>query len=139
MKIIEDIKEFTVNRKKWLRGEGSDKSYLMDPISGKMCCLGFYAKQSGLSKKDIESMPSPGSVIQLLNGDEVYTNAEVICRPAKPIKWNTKLIWRGQKCNSKTCDALMDANDDEDITDEVREKNLTSLFKKIGITVKFIG
>ena len=30
-----------VNRETWLRGEGSDKSFLLRPADGKMCCMGF--------------------------------------------------------------------------------------------------
>ena len=139
MKIIEDIKEFTVNRKKWHRGKGCDTSCLLNPTSGKMCCLGFYALQSGLSKKNIEKMPTPNAVRQRLNGEDVYSSMSFDCisEPAKPIKWKTKLI--SGKSNSATCGHLMEVNDNKDISDEVREKKITSLFKRIGIAVKFVG
>jgi hypothetical protein len=140
MKIIEDIKEFTVNRKKWFRGEGPDKSCLLNSNTGMKCCLGFYALQSGLAKKDIEDMPTPVHVKMLLDGEEVYTRGiQTISRPAKPIKWNTKLIDRNRRFQSKTGSALMDVNDNTAISDEVREKKITSLFKRIGVTVKFVG
>jgi hypothetical protein len=140
MKIIEDIKELTINRKKWYRGWGSENSCLLNPQSGKMCCLGFYALQSGLSKKDIKNMPTPGAVRKLLRGDEVYLNdGNTISQPAKPIQWNTKLMQRNRDLHTRTGDNLIDVNDNDSISDEEREKKITSLFKRIGVAVKFIG
>lgn len=138
MKIIEDIKSFTINRKRWLRGEGSEESCLLNTKTGKMCCLGFFAKQSKIPKNYIENVDTPCSARMLLNGTKVYSsNCKVISRPAKSIKWNTKLL--SGEFHSATGDTLMDVNDDEEISDEIREKKITSLFKRIGITVKFIG
>jgi len=34
--------KFTVDRKTWLRGEKTN-SYLLRPVDGKKCCVGFFA------------------------------------------------------------------------------------------------
>lgn len=53
------MKKLTINRRTWLRGEGSEESYLRRAEDGKMCCLGFAAIQLGkLSEDDITSVQS---------------------------------------------------------------------------------
>lgn len=53
------LKEFTVSRKRWIRGEyDSDagrigNSRLYRPEDKKMCCLGFLARASGAKVEDI--------------------------------------------------------------------------------------
>ena len=43
----------TIDRAKWLRGEGGWASRLFRPSDGKMCCLGFYSLVCGLTKEEI--------------------------------------------------------------------------------------
>lgn len=61
------MRSFYVVRSQWLRGgagvEGSDLiSALLDPESGKRCCLGFVAAQCGIPDTDTRNVPSPRGV-----------------------------------------------------------------------------
>ena len=55
-KVLGDVKSFTVNRRSWLRGTG--EGMLLDD-QNKKCCLGFYARECGLSAKDIRGLEAP--------------------------------------------------------------------------------
>lgn len=50
---IRKPKEFTIDRRKWLRGKGKEFSKLLRS-NGEMCCVGFYAKACGLSDNAIK-------------------------------------------------------------------------------------
>lgn len=126
-----DVKKFTVKRKRWLRGKGSDESRLLTN-SNKMCCLGFYARACGLSTKQIKDQSSPENAAFIYT----YSDDDYYASPEKDKVWKTKLINKYGR-DTATCSSLMETNDDEDMKDSVREKKIKSLFKKLGITVKF--
>lgn len=54
---------FTVDRSKWLHGEGAAFSQLLRPSDEKMCCLGFRAIQSGASRSDLLGLGTPRSCL----------------------------------------------------------------------------
>lgn len=56
------MKVLTIDRNMWLRGEGGERSKLLRPSDGKMCCLGFDALARGLSKDDIFDRSGPSAV-----------------------------------------------------------------------------
>ena len=128
------VTEFTIDRSKWLRGQGSEKSRLLRPSDGKMCCLGFYALACGLKPEEIEERDTPK------NAGAPYQN----CKQAAwlfhhcldPLSKVSKVT----EC-SGDCYDLMSANDDkanENFTEEEREKAIVSTFAANGVTVKFI-
>lgn len=51
-----------IDRSRWLRGEGSDDSFLLRPRDGRMCCLGFCALAMGLNEDDIRNVYEPEDV-----------------------------------------------------------------------------
>lgn len=53
------MKEFVIDRSKWLRGEGPAESYLLRASDGRMCCLGIYLEACGVSPTDLRSKKSP--------------------------------------------------------------------------------
>lgn len=53
MSEIKKATEFTVERSKWLRGEGHQESALLRESDGKMCCMGFYALACGAKSEEI--------------------------------------------------------------------------------------
>lgn len=54
--------EFTISRKTWLSGEGSDDSFLLRSCDNKMCCLGFFLKSLGATDEDIVGWPVPSDI-----------------------------------------------------------------------------
>lgn len=119
-KIIRDVKSFTVVRKKWLRGKGSMASALL--WNGKSCCLGFYSEACGISRKVMHSIATPADLAAV---SEQKSN----------VIWKTKLVRSG--VNSISCQKLININDSSTTDDAFKEKKLTSLFKRLGIKVKF--
>ena len=55
-------KSFTINRKKWLRGEGDDDSRLLRSTDNKMCCLGFLGKACGISSACLSGRGMPNTI-----------------------------------------------------------------------------
>ena len=117
------MKTLIIRRKKWLHGKVSGSMLLND--KGKMCCLGFYAQQiGGLKPNQILGMRAPESLGKL------------------SLRTLRKLVYKdgnGEANNTDHCYTLMSVNDDHKIGDKRRERQLTDLFKKIKVAVKFVG
>lgn len=106
------MKKFTVRRSKWLRG--TDHGRLLDE-EGKMCCLGFGVNQiCRVTKKDLLDKTRPSNV---LFRNTPFTHCE------------------GE--DRVFIEKVIDINDSEVISDSVREKRLTKIFKENGIKVTF--
>lgn len=117
-KTFSDVKKFTVERSSWFRGKGMWASKLLD-IGGKKCCLGFYALECGLKEENILNAGIPRDVA--LEG----------------AKWDTFLL-NDIGLTSHACKELMRLNDNEFITDEIREWELTTVFENCGVAVRFV-
>lgn len=116
--------KLVIDRSKWLRGEGSDKSELLREEDGKMCCLGFYLEQCGVSRDNISGKRIPGDVPRV--------DAEI---PVVP-EW---LIETGTRCmSSDVCQNLMIKNDSEHTHDSAREEYIAEKFAAQGIEVTFV-
>jgi len=114
------VKEFTVKRSEWLRGEGPDVSYLYRNRDGLRCCLGFLGNACGVSDSQMEGAGGPG----LVEDKDV---------------WPKSLIDRaGTHGHSHDCDKIMVLNDREELSDYEREKKLTDAFTVIGIKINFV-
>lgn len=123
-KVITDVPSFTIRRSKWARGGKKGSSALLNS-QGNMCCLGFYSKACGFTKENIQHIIAPDRIPVMQN----YSEA---------IKFKSKLIkYRDYPNTTKICDDLMDINDDQYITDKVREEKLTKKFSKMGVKVTF--
>lgn len=98
---------------------------LLDTNLGKgmMCCLGFVCNQLGVVKKWLSGIGMPETLIQ-----NSVTNAH---------KLEGILVDAGE--NSSLAQAASVINDNDDITNLQREKQLIALFKKNGYTLKFTG
>ena len=121
------LKEFTVSRKRWIRGEDADDgmndSCLYRASDKKMCCLGFLARSSGAKVENIFGVMDP---------------AESDC---DSFSWPEGILdteYEDEYRNSLITEKLMAANDDSTLTSREREKMLRELFKAIGIKVKFV-
>ena len=125
------MKKLVIDRQKWLRGEGGGKSMLLRPDDNKMCCLGFYCVQNGLSEPTIINLTSP----QELRFGEATPNflRELVVLPDMRDPFDSEL-----------CNLLMNANDavigDESasvVSEEDRERQIKRLFEEIAVEVEF--
>jgi hypothetical protein len=116
------METLTIKRKKWLHGEGTSDSGLLRESDGKMCCLGFLARQRGARNKYILGVRTPCELTS--RGHQQLKNLVVDAYDEK---------------HTKIGDKLMERNDEEYMTDAKREKLLTTLFKRIKVRVKFVG
>jgi hypothetical protein len=122
--------KLTIDRAKWLRGEGFKESMLLRSYDDKMCCLGFYARACGVPKAAMIDIDTPYNVKEALT---TWTKAK------KGARW---LFASGRKffTISNACQSLMKVNDDdEEYTEAEREARITMLFSEHGVEVEFVG
>jgi len=112
-------KKFRVNRKEWLRGKGSHDSCLLREEDGQKCCLGFYALAKGINKKHILDVSSPGEMLPRKSGGNMIPELS------------------DSGGDNAFCTELMMINDDEKLSDKVREKRLKQVFKTLGVVAEF--
>ena len=111
------MQRVTVKLDNWLRGEKD--SMLYRDRDGKMCCLGFVAIASGLTRGNITDCACPY---------EVETD-------------DLRGLW-GKLLDSPGDDSVfahkaMQINDSLDLTDEARQEKLIALFAENGIELVF--
>lgn len=120
-------KTFTIDRDTWYRGRGGSRLILdrSSPFPGHKCCLGFCLLSSGVEKESLLGVTTPSRVLNL---EHVPPS----------LLWTSSdgEILRGD--NDVTVDIIL-TNDNETLTEEKREKKLTTLFALVGFNVKFIG
>ena len=113
-----------INRAKWRTGghyNGKNQTGFGGTIllnsEGFMCCLGFRCHQMGIPKKDLLSMPTPRSIAT---------------------DWDIPDLIDSYGDTTFTIKAVR-INDDNSLTSEEREKQITEHFATIGVTVEFKG
>ena len=117
-----------IDRDIWLRGEGSGWSYLLRKEDEKMCCLGIYLKECGVSSEKLLDMTSPCQLVKIIPPEA---------------EW---LIDKSLGIDSMdTCD-LMGFNDrrkkkieKEDEKEDEREEKIAHIFAKHNIEVEFVN
>lgn len=130
--------KFTINRTAWLRGEGSDKSFLIRMCDGKQCCLGFLGLACGYDIRDLLQSTTPVRA-DVVRRNFYRSNENPL--PCEATLWPKKIIINDEIGYTRTdiTDHLMAINDKRNISDSEREEKLTELFESIGIEVEFIG
>lgn len=113
--------DFVVKRSEWYRGRGGRYSRLL--VVTKRCCLGFVAQQCGIEDKDLMKNATPGQVGK--------TNETFPTNFYSPYAENIEM-------GPGWIMAAMRTNDDQDITDPIREEQLKSLFVANGHTISFV-
>lgn len=128
------VTSFKIDRSKWLCGElfyreGSarklaSESVLLDEY-GRMCCLGFYAKACDIPPAKLLNLPAydymkdvsalPSTLIDRCNAADMHADMTI------------------------TAEKLLVANDVLGSTAGAREKEVSKLFQKAGISVSFVG
>jgi len=119
--------KLVIDRQKWLRGEGTEKSYLLRSEDGKMCCIGFYSLACGMNKNDI---------IEITAIDEAREKGRIV---PEQMEWLAKRTSPTSVISTTDANYLMAINDDPDYTDSYREQRITKEFATHGVEVEFIN
>jgi hypothetical protein len=136
----EELLNLVIDRAKWERGQGNG-ALLRD---GKMCCLGFLARECGLGAKTISGVGVPSDFSRYDGGTDTTIPRKV--RRHQEI-WNAvlgkikpRLPFTDARAKATDVeDVLVMINDEAAMTDARRERFLTKEFAKIGVKVTFVG
>jgi hypothetical protein len=110
-----------INRRGWLKGEGSDASKLLRESDGLRCCIGFAASAAGFGDHTLwdkctleEFWAGPGGFrgTGFASLDDLYD----------PTIYHE----------------LYETNDDRDIPDDMREEKVALLGRQVGIKFTFV-
>jgi len=101
-----------IDRSRWLRGE--PKSCLLRATDHKMCCMGFYALQTGHKPKEISGL----GVLEDLD-------------------WEGRSLTRPDLVLSHMVDEVYRINDDLCLDDATREEKLNDLLDEFNIQLEF--
>ena len=87
----------------------------------------------------MKNLPSPEELVNLSLGNEVsnINGVRIVAKTGEYPMWDTQLVDVAVH-NVRITNQLMEINDDTDITDEEREKQLIETFRTIDIKVKFV-
>ncbi len=111
--------DFVVDRKMWFRGKGRDESKLLR-ADGMRCCIGFVGQQCGVPDS---------SMLQ-------HSDIQTMCNLGKDV---TRFpAWMSNKEINFEIGLAYECNDDNEISNEVRENQLSELFAKHGDTITFV-
>lgn len=110
--------KFTIDRSKWARGRGGERSQLMNIETRHMCCLGFAALAFGVAEKQIEGC-----------GD--YNDVSDSRIPVE-------LAGGRNRQSTELHDEICRTNDSPFLADTAREQRITELFATIGVAVEFV-
>ena len=116
-----------VDRRTWLRGEGSRDSFLLRRSDGKMCCLGSVALALGYTQDQIRGYTTPSAL----------TDVTKFVDTGFVFKESTE----AGPAPTQTCHDMMKDNDSQNPSykDSEREEDLTRFAKKLGIELVFIN
>lgn len=137
--------KLVIDRSKWLRGEGSERSFLLRSTDGKMCCLGFFGLACGLTAERITDVGAPTDIpveIGSIGCFGVASGSPVSARR----EWmrnvpEAEALFDGErKYNSSViCNKLMSTNDlNVSLSEAEREQKITALFAEMGVEVVFV-
>ena len=121
--------KLTIDRERWLRGEGSTNSKLLRLSDGKMCCLGFYCIALGLSQEQIREVNSPIGV-----ADKLPTKGIWMVAPA-----SSGELSGGVSDVDIGAGNLIEINDSVREMPDKREKLIAEEFVKYGVDVEFVN
>ena len=110
------VDHFIIDRKIWLRGEGTDMSSLLRRMDDKQCCLGIYLEACGMPRDMLREISEPAYVLTTLPEETLWL-------------MDTE---KYQDIN------LMTINDNQDLWETQRERKIAEIFAQHGITVEFV-
>lgn len=127
------LKTLTISRKRWLTAKDIDKknglySMLYRSKDRKMCCLGFLGRACGGKAADLSHQFQPSDVPSIQWPSGMISACELAPWESGPSFNNSEFVYD-----------MMKANDNKELTQREREKEIKRLFKKhLNITVKFV-
>lgn len=128
-------KKLVINRSEWLSGDFQKikphGSSLYDNYLDRFCCLGLICRD--LANIPTEKMKYVGSPAGLNVGLKEIEDFEKL-RELGLLREDNKHYF-----NTDETILLIAANDNPSISDELREKEITVIFSKLGIDVEFMG
>lgn len=117
--------DFVIDRKIWLRGEGSERSALLRAEDGKMCCLGIFLDKCGVPRGRLKGAANP------MDPFRPQQDLNDVPKPAQCLFDKGSL--RSQVFN------LMGINDAVgEVSEGVREERIAQEFADIGVRVTFV-
>ncbi len=120
------MKNLTIRRKKWLRGGNGT---LCNDVGAK-CCLGFYATQCGIPRKELLDKGDPSELYhECSDKDNEYFDKLVDVE-----NWGDEYV----ATNKYITDRLITANDQGGVPLKERERTIKNLFANIGVNVTFV-
>lgn len=123
------MKELVIDRSRWTRGRSdSEGTYLRRATDGHMCCLGFYLESCGVPQETLTGAfyPRDRNVAPLVP-DEA--------------KWliQTSPLFNDQVDLTLDGSTLVGTNDRKALTEGHREAEITRIFAKHAVSVRFEG
>jgi hypothetical protein len=116
--------KLVIDRERWQNGSKPGRSMLLNTGNGRMCCIGFYMLACGATEAQIEDTSTPCDM--WLN--EIPSEA----------RWLVNTIEVPLRNDSSACTRLVTQNDNQVVTESVREQGITEEFAKHGVEVEFI-
>lgn len=124
------MKTLVLDNETWCRGTSGEETSALLNINGKMCCLGFLAKQCGASDEQIYDKLMPNQASSFGGRFETCL---------KPSYWSNlgnvnfpKGLISKDGSDSELGNSIAVINDDNEIDDKTRIKKLNSKFKRLG-------
>lgn len=129
------IDKFIIDRSEWRCGgnfgHGKGDTALLNR-EGFKCCLGFFALSCGYSEDDIYELGEPSEIDYLSSEEFMFPDW------FGSIKFDRDIECYTMKENNIVKE-LINTNDDENIDNEEREKQIKEKFLQHGVTVTFEG
>jgi len=122
------MQKLVIDRSRWLPLEAqTGGSWLYDPDTNRMCCLGLFFESLGWSKESIKNKATP---IELQRHEKKFNSIP---------KW----LLTSNGNDSKIASLLMSANDGGGVFDGLsladREAKIISIFAEQDIELSFVG
>jgi hypothetical protein len=127
----------TIDRKLWLRGEGSRYSKLLRGLDGKMCCLGFASLALGEIKETILGLGAPFALRSWENKNSAQIKAAMVVNDVDIAGYN-----RSAAVIISDIEPSCISEDRGTIkidSEEQRERILTKILAKLGFSVTFVN
>jgi hypothetical protein len=136
-----------IDRAKWIRGEGSDSSYLLRNLDNKMCCLGFYACELGIPGAQIGGVRTPTDLVPFTakgNSTVLKDGSWLVSKMTGVLKHSWKTSEDAHKLMTINdyeigMDSLFFLASDPIVSEADRESRIAAIFAEHGVEVEFIN
>lgn len=117
--------KLVINRRVWLRGEGSENSRLLREEDGKRCCVGIYLSALGVPD---EMLKNATTAVWVVRRRLLPPAADWLEQPDLDIVYST----------SEDARRLYATNDDMRESEEFREEIVAAIFRRHGVEVEYV-